>query len=79
MPKGTKPLWGSSLPLTTKSPGIPGTHFMGLRRIRDWVDYGVAGSSISLKSHQFTHILHTTTFRVLLFWVTTIYEGDTFH
>ena len=67
MPKGTKPLWGSSLPLTTKSPGIPGTHFMDLRRIRDWVDYGAAGSSISLKSHQFTHILHTTTFRMLLF------------
>ena len=33
-----EPLRGGSLLFTTKSPEIPGTHFIDLRRIKGWVD-----------------------------------------
>ena len=32
------PLWGGSLPFTTKFPHIPGTHFTNLGRMKGWVD-----------------------------------------
>ena len=35
-----EPLWGSSLPFTTKFPEIPGTHFIDLRMMKGWVDLG---------------------------------------
>ena len=35
-----EPLWGGSLLFTTKFPEIPGTPFIGLRRMRGWVDLG---------------------------------------
>ena len=34
------PLQGGSLLFTTKFPGIPGTHFMDIRRMKGWVDLG---------------------------------------
>ena len=33
-----EPLWGGSLLFTTKFSEIPGTHFMDLRRMKNWVD-----------------------------------------
>ena len=36
-----EPLRGDSLLFTTKSPGIPGTHFMELGRMKVWVYLGV--------------------------------------
>ena len=35
-----EPLWGGSLLFTTKSPEIPGTHFIDLGRMKGWVDLG---------------------------------------
>ena len=35
-----EPLRGGSLLFTTKSPEIPGTHFMGLWKMKGWVDLG---------------------------------------
>ena len=35
-----KPLRGGSLLFTTKFPEIPGTHFIDLGRMKDWVDLG---------------------------------------
>ena len=35
-----EPLRGDSLPFTTKFPQTPGTHFIGLGRMKDWVDLG---------------------------------------
>ena len=35
-----EPLWGRSLLFATKSPEIPGTHFIDLRRMKGWVDLG---------------------------------------
>ena len=32
-----EPLRGGSLIFTIKSPEIPGTHFIDLRRMKDWV------------------------------------------
>ena len=37
-----RPLWGDSLLFPTKSPGVPGTHFISLRRMKDWADLGTA-------------------------------------
>ena len=34
-----EPLWGSSLLFTTKFAEIPGTHFIGLGRMRGWVNF----------------------------------------
>ena len=34
------PLWGSSLLFITKSPEIPGTHFIELGRMKGWFDLG---------------------------------------
>ena len=34
------PLWGGSLPFTTKFSDIPSTHFIDLRRMKGWVDLG---------------------------------------
>ena len=34
-------LWGGSLPFTNKFPEIPGTHFINIGRIKDWVNLGV--------------------------------------
>ena len=31
-------LWGDSLFLTDKSPGVPGTHLIDFRRMKGWVD-----------------------------------------
>ena len=33
-----EPLWGGSLLFTTQVPEIPGTHFIDLGRLKDWVD-----------------------------------------
>ena len=33
-----EPLWGGSLLYNTKFPEIPGTHFINLGRMKDWVD-----------------------------------------
>ena len=35
-----EPLWGGSLLFTTKFPEISGTHFVGLGRMKGWVDLG---------------------------------------
>ena len=35
-----EPIWGGSLLFTTKSPEIPGTHFIDLGRMKGWVDLG---------------------------------------
>ena len=35
-----EPLRGGSLLFTTKSPEIPGTHFIDLGRMKGWVDLG---------------------------------------
>ena len=35
-----QPLQGGSLPFTTKSPEIPGTHFIDLGKMKGWVDFG---------------------------------------
>ena len=40
-----KPLRGGSLLFTTKFPEIPGTHFIGLGRMKDWVDLGATNFS----------------------------------
>ena len=37
-----EPLWAGSLLFTTKFPEIPGTHFIDLRTMKDWVDLGAA-------------------------------------
>ena len=34
-PKATEPLRGDSLLFTAKFPGIPGTHFIGLGRMKN--------------------------------------------
>ena len=36
--KSTKPLWGDSLLLTTRSPGVHGTHTLDIRRMKGWVN-----------------------------------------
>ena len=33
-------LWGDSLLFTTLSPGVSGTHFIDLGRMKGWVDVG---------------------------------------
>ena len=38
--KATEPLRGDSLRFNTWSPGLPGTHEVGLRGMKDWVDLG---------------------------------------
>ena len=38
--KATEPLRGDSLLFTTKSPGVPSTHFIVLRRMKGCVDLG---------------------------------------
>ena len=38
--KATGPLWGDSLLLTTKSPGVSVTHFIHLGRMKGWVNLG---------------------------------------
>ena len=38
--KATEPLQGDNLLFTTKSPGIPGTHFIDLGRMKDRVKLG---------------------------------------
>ena len=35
-----EPLWGGSLIFTTKFPEISGTHFIYLRRMKGWVEWG---------------------------------------
>ena len=35
-----EPLWGGSLLFTTKSPDIPGPHFIDFGRMKGWVDLG---------------------------------------
>ena len=35
-----EPLRGGSLLYNTKSPEIPGTHFINLGKMKDWVDLG---------------------------------------
>ena len=35
LPKGAKPLRGDSLHFTAKSPGVPGTHLIDPRRMKD--------------------------------------------
>ena len=37
--KATEPLQGDSLLFTTKSPEIPGTHLINLRRMKGWIGY----------------------------------------
>ena len=39
-PKATEPLQGDSLLFTAKLPGIPGTRFIDLRRMKNWFDLG---------------------------------------
>ena len=36
--KTSEQQWGGSLFLTTKSPGVPGTHLIDLRRIKGWIN-----------------------------------------
>ena len=36
--KASEQQWGGSLFLTTKSPGVPGTHLIDLRRIKGWIN-----------------------------------------
>ena len=38
--KATEPLWGDSLLFTAKSSGVPGTYFVNLGRMKDWVNLG---------------------------------------
>ena len=40
--KATEPLRGGSLFFATKFPEIPGSHFINLTRMKDWVDLGAA-------------------------------------
>ena len=37
---GLEPIWGGSLLFAIKFPEIPGTYFINLRRMKDWVDLG---------------------------------------
>ena len=39
--KTRKPLQGGTLLLTTKSPKVPGTHLIDLKRMKGWTDPGV--------------------------------------
>ena len=55
-----EPLWGGSLLFTTKSPEIPGTHFIDLGWMQGWVDlgatqwfeHGTPGLGIQCLNHQ---------------------------
>ena len=38
--KTTEPMQGDNLLFTTKSPAIPGTHFINLERMKGWSDLG---------------------------------------
>ena len=37
--KATNPLWWHSLLFTTKSPGVPRTHLINVRMMKEWVDF----------------------------------------
>ena len=36
--QGTEPLQGHSLPFTTKSPGVTGTHFINIGRMKSCIN-----------------------------------------